>query len=325
MMECTYCNTKLHDKKALNKHVKNTKYCIKIRELIESNLENEKLYREKLYKELEINLENKEKIEELNKIITNYQKEILDLKFEIYGLKKDLDHSNKITNIITENYNKIANNSEKFTNSLVEIAKKSNNIIKSNNDTFVREKCKPIPEEVLFSLSNKIDMCHLKEYEKGIGLFINEHIIKIYGLVLDNAKTKMYKWIDSDNNIINDDRAKLFINKILKSISQPAIILLKEDLETISTLYNDEQNRLNLLCDKTRKELKKDGWSEDEISKKIDRLRINKYTDEQEEKYRNWDGLINKLSNATETLNNDIYRNILETISLYALRPPNKN
>lgn len=282
---------------------------------------------EKQIKKLKENIEEyKNEISEYKDEISEYQNEIskykleisnLEKEFEINCLKKDLNCSNKITDIVTGNSDKMANILTEFAKHPTKINNNNSNKVISN--TFVRENCKPITDEFIAEKAKYISLDYINKLEEGIALYMIDHIFKETGIVLDNPKLKLYKWIDSNNNIVEDIKAKLITNKVVNSTYNNIVDIAMMDLDEATDTYNNERH---VIEHETESKLENEGYSWDEIVERLSKIRDNKPRDVFLGTQDKWTNLLRRLNKSRNSSDTEVYKKISDTLSLHVKIKP---
>jgi len=285
-MECEYCKKKFSSRGVLNNHQKTAKYCLKLREekeIISDNyscefcsntfsrkhhLENHsKICKHKFYNELQIKLEENQKLHE--KDVEKYKENITKLENYISKLEeqnqklyeKDVEkYKENITNL--EDYiSKLEEQNQNLQNQIKELAtiaiekpnKTINNNSNSNNKNIDNRTVNMVPfnltqEKVLDIMKDKFQEKHLLRGQEGLADFFVENIL------ITHEKKFLYKcadpsrnhfiFVDEEGKVQKDINAKHLTHIINEPVKQRTREIYQEcaDRYFDNIDYDDENN-----------------------------------------------------------------------------------
>jgi hypothetical protein len=252
-MKCEYCNKEFASKTNLNYHLKNTKFCLKLRGedttttnfvcnfcekcfTTKRRLETHfKICKEQLSKnnfrdknETIIILENK--LEEKNQIIS-------DLKLQIEDLQNRLE---RICNKAIEKPTNIIKNTDITNNNFL------NNIGVLNLD----------PDKLEDIFMNRMTFQHVIDGQLGVANLIHQHFLvdennNPLAVCTDKAR-QIIKYKGDNGNIVKDPKGYQIASKIY-NISEKAAMKVREGY--IQNVYNNEPVKLETLEDDDEKQI----------------------------------------------------------------------
>jgi hypothetical protein len=256
-MECEYCKKKFSSRGVLNNHQKSAKYCLKLREeevinnyLCEfcssafsrkHHLENHsKICKHKFYNELQIKLEENQKLHE--KDVEKYKENITKLENYICKLEEQNQNlQNQIKELATiaiEKPNKTINN---------------NNNSNSNNKTIDNRTVNMVPfnltqEKVLDIMKDKFQEQHLLRGQEGLADFFVENILitpeKKFLYKCADPSRNHFIFVDEEGKVQKDINAKHLTHIINEPVKQRTREIYQEcaDRYFDNIDYNDEDN-----------------------------------------------------------------------------------
>ena len=254
-IECEYCNKIFSNNSNLKTHIKNSKYCLKLRNVqFEGNFTCslcKKSFSTKQYKE------NHEKICNNNSIINEniLLKQMLKEKEEmIKVLKEQIKEKDEVIKDLKKEFKKELKEKDDCIERLATVAinrptthnQRINNII--NNLT-------PITENYLNEQAEHLTLDHIKNGVNGYVQYALDYPLKDK-IVCTDFSRKRIKYKDEAGNLIDDPEMVKLAQKLFKAIEDKNTTLINEYIHELFENYNELAMGPNEDEDKLRSKIK---------------------------------------------------------------------
>ena len=221
-MECRYCRRVLKTKSSLKHHQKTTKYCLKLRGMLDKCLYNcyccKKKFAQKahLYDHLSICQQNTPYVNELKEEIRELKEQIVVLKRMNKSLEQDKKDLLKHSETIAKQPRYTQNNKINITQNLAIFNKTDEDIKKLVQENYNKD--------------------HLLEGQRGAARFTHNHVLKtkpgekpIY-MITDKSRGNG-KYRVSPNETVIDNGMIGLSDKVIPTIRKKAAIIYRDDFE----------------------------------------------------------------------------------------------
>jgi hypothetical protein len=231
-MECNYCKKGFKNASSLNYHIKNTKYCLKLRdENYDGNFKCKNCLKTFSTKQTKDNHEN------------NCKRNINDIISENILLKQMIKDKEDIIEELKDQLKEKDNRIER----LATLAINRPTSITQNNQRIINN-LTPITEQHLKDHAEFLTLDHIKNGVDGYVQYALEYPLKDKIICTDFSR-KRIKYKDEDGNLVDDPEMIKLSQKLFNAVEDKNTILINEYINELRSKYNiliaDPNNDMN--------------------------------------------------------------------------------